>query len=65
MSEGITIEFTDAASRRRRYRFEARSAGGYTRHEEEFDGDSWRPVGREIVADVVIEASSDLVAGVS
>jgi len=65
MPEGLTIEFTNAASRRRRYRFEPRSAGGWWRHEEEFESGSWRPVGREVVADIAIEASSDLVDGVS
>jgi len=57
MTEGLTIEFTNTAATRRRYRFEPRSAGGWLRTEEEYREGRWRPVGREVVADVVIEAS--------
>lgn len=57
---GILIEFTNAATQRRRYRFEQRSAGGWWRIEEEFSEGSWRAVGKEVVADVVIEADRDV-----
>ena len=53
--EGLTIAWTDQASRRRRVRIERRSAGGWDRHVEEFSGGQWRPVGGEIVADVEVE----------
>jgi len=57
---GLTIEFTNAATQRRRYRFEQRSAGGWWRVEEEFNEGSWRAVGKEVVADVVIEADAEI-----
>ncbi|QLH78661.1 hypothetical protein HZS55_15800 [Halosimplex rubrum] len=53
--EGITLAFTNEASNRRRIRLERRDAGGWTMHDEEYDGDKWRPVGREIVADAELE----------
>ncbi|QLH81003.1 hypothetical protein [Halosimplex pelagicum] len=58
MTEGITLAFTNEASNRRRIRLERRDAGGWTMHDEEFDGDKWRPVGREIVADVELEVGA-------
>lgn len=61
MPEGITIAFTNLASNRRRYRFERLDAGGWTRLEEEYDGETWRPVGEEIVADFDIEADAAVV----
>jgi len=60
--EGFAVEFTNTASNRVRHRFEPRAAGGWTRHEEHYDsheGGSWRPVGKEIVADVVLQADAD------
>jgi len=66
MSEraGILVEYTDAASNRRRIRFERRRVGGWDRIVEERDQGEWREVGHEIVADVAIESSSNLVDGV-
>ena len=63
-TEGLTVTFTNEAAQRVRYRFEPRSAGGWTRHKEHFDDGVWRPVGTEIVADADIEldVDSDLVA---
>ena len=54
-ADGLTIAWTDQASRRRRVRIERRSAGGWDRHVEEYSGGQWRPVGAEIVADVEVE----------
>lgn len=64
MTDGLTVEYTDAASNRRRVRLEPRSVGGWDRYVDEFDGDRWRPVGHEIVADVTIEAAGDVVTEV-
>jgi len=61
MPEGLTVEYTDEASNRRRVRFEPRAAGGWDRAVEEFDDGRWRPVGEEIVADVIIKAAGDVV----
>ncbi|WP_135363431.1 hypothetical protein [Halosimplex halophilum] len=58
-SEGITLAFTNEASNRRRIRLERRDAGGWILHDEEFDGDKWRPVGREIVADAELEVGAE------
>jgi len=57
--EGITLAFTNEASNRRRIRLELRNAGGWTMHDEEYDGQRWRPVGREIVADVEAEIGAE------
>lgn len=64
MPEGLTVEYTDAASNRRRVRLEPRSAGGWDRYVDEFDGERWRPVGHEIVANVTIEAAGGVVTEV-
>lgn len=56
--EGLTIVWTDQASRRRRVRIERRATGGWDRHVEEFSGGQWRPVGEEIVADVEVEVGA-------
>jgi len=57
--EGITLAFTNGASNRRRIHLERRDAGGWTMHDEEYDGDKWRPVGREIVADAELEVGAE------
>ena len=59
MTEGITLAFTNEASNRRRIRLEPRDAGGWFYHDEEYDGQHWRPVGREIVADVELEVGTE------
>jgi hypothetical protein len=50
------VRWTDAAGRPRRLRFCERSLGGYDRIEEEWAGDRWRTVGREIVNEVRVRA---------
>jgi hypothetical protein len=52
--EGITVEWTGAHCRRR-LRFVSRDDGGWRRIEERRNGGEWRPVGSEIVADLVVE----------
>ena len=59
MPEGFTLAFTNTASRRVRVRFEPRPAGGWDRRLEHYDGENWRTVGREIVADVELEVDGD------
>jgi hypothetical protein len=56
MAEELIVEFTDTGSVRRRYRLERRPAGGWIRREEARRDGTWRPVGSEIVADVVVES---------
>lgn len=63
-AEDLTIAWTDQASRRRRIRIERRSAGGWDRHVEEFSGGQWRPVGREIVADLDVEVGNGVLDAV-
>jgi hypothetical protein len=52
MTDEHVIRWTDAAGRPRRLRFCERSLGGHDRIEEEWAGDRWRTVGREVVTEV-------------
>jgi hypothetical protein len=64
MRDELTFEYTNTAGNRRRVRFGPRDAGGWDRVVEERDGDEWRGVGDEIVADVEVtvgRASADVV----
>jgi len=51
----IEVEFTDSKARRRRYRFEAHTAGSWCRIEEVYRDETWQPVGQEIVTDVTVD----------
>lgn len=67
MSErGLTVEWTDENSVRRRIELEPRSEGGWLRVESSYDRSDgqWREHGREIVADVTIEAAGGVVTEV-
>jgi len=64
MPERITVAYTNTAGNRRRVRFERRSVGGWDRYVEEFDGDRWRPVGEEIVADLTVEVDAAVTGAV-
>jgi len=57
--EGITLAFINSASNRRRIQLERRDAGGWSYVEEEFSQGHWRPVGRDIVADVELEVGTE------
>ena len=56
MTDEHVVRWTDAAGRPRRLRFCERSLGGYDRVEEEWTGDRWRTVGREVVTEVRVRA---------
>lgn len=60
----LEIEFTNAATQRRRYRFAPRKGGelGWWRIEEEYSEGEWHPVGKEVVTDVAIETDGELAA---
>jgi len=56
MAREITVEFTRGVDQRCRVRYELRADGeGWWRIDEEHTGCTWRTVGREPVADVVVE----------
>ena len=58
---GLTVEFTNAATQRRRYRFIPRGDSlGWWRIEEEFSAGEWQPVSKEVVTGVAIEADSEI-----
>lgn len=62
MTDGsITLRWTPPNARPRKIVLEPRSVGGYHRLEFEWDGDDWRLVGEEIVADVELEAPAAIV----
>ena len=63
-ADGLTIAWTDQASRRRRIRIERRAAGGWDRRVEEYSGGRWRPVGGEIVADLDVEVGNGVLDAV-
>lgn len=68
MSEAVLVtRHRNAAGNVRRVKWvpSEREGAEYVRLEEEWSGCGWREVGAEPVTDVEIEASSDLVAGVS
>lgn len=48
----VVFEFTGEHSRDRRVRFVREQPGGWTYVEEQQDGDDWRPLGAETVADL-------------
>lgn len=51
----LVVEQTLPSGQRRRLRWEPRDDGTWARYEDELDGDTWRPVGQEIVDDVDID----------
>jgi|GEM_PF-4078634 len=55
----VTFEYTNTAGNRRRVRFVPRGSAGWDRVVEERDGDHWRKVGGEIVADVEVTIGRD------
>lgn len=58
----IVLQWTGTDSRPRRIRLEPRAAGGWTRIEQRWSGEEWITTGREIVADVELEAPSAIVS---
>lgn len=65
MPDRLTAKYTDEAGNRRRLRLEARDSGGWDRVVEELDDGEWRHVGGEIVADVDVEISGELLLEVA
>jgi len=61
--DGLTLSWTPPNTRRRRVTFEPRPSGGWERIEEEQHGDEWQTVGRELVADVDLEAPAAIMQG--
>ncbi len=59
-TDAFRITFTPERQAARRIRFEARSdANGWWRIDQEWTGCAWRTVGREPVANVVVERRVD------
>ena len=63
MNGTITLRWTPPNARPRRVRFEPRAGGGWRRITQEWTGEEWRTTGREIVADVGLEAPAAIVQG--
>ncbi|WP_197052484.1 hypothetical protein [Halobellus rufus] len=55
----LELRFTVQRESRRRYRFEPRHTGpGWWRFEDEWTGCQWRPVGREVLAEVELQITA-------
>jgi hypothetical protein len=60
--DAILLAYTDATARRRLH-LEPRSLGGYELIEERKTVDGlWKPVGRDIVSQVVVECGTEVIA---
>jgi hypothetical protein len=57
--DAVVVSWT-GEQRGRRLVFEPRDVGGWLRVEQRHDGDAWREVGQEIVANLRVENAEDL-----